>query len=77
MKTTYPYQIPISEHKLIANKRCGLMFGVDDWSIEVPEHLRGKFSEVLPTFKNCEGGLLDCGPQMKAFAYGHNRLKKT
>ena len=39
MKTTYSYQKPISEKKLIEDIKSGLKFGVVDCSIEVPERL--------------------------------------
>ena len=53
-----------------------MKFGVVDCSIEVPEHLREKFNEFPPIFKNCEDGLQDIGPHMKDFARDHNLLKK-
>ena len=76
MKTTYPYQKPISENKLIEDIKSGLKFGVVDCSIEVPERLREKFSEFPPIFKNCEVSLEDIGSHMKDFAHEHNLLKK-
>ena len=77
MKTTYPYWRPISANKLIEDIRSGWKFGVVDCSIEVPEHLREKFSEFPPHFKNCGVGLQDSGPHMKDYAHGHNLLKKS
>ena len=76
MKTTYPYQKPISENKLIEDIRSGLMFGVVDCSIEVPELLREKFREFPPILKNCDVSLKDIGPHVKDFAHESNLLKK-
>ena len=72
MKTTYPYQKPISENNLIEDIKSGLKFGV----VERTERLREKFIEVPPTFKNCEVSLEDIGPHMKDFAHEYNPMKK-
>ena len=76
MKTTYPYQKPISENKLIEDIKSGLKFGVTDNSIEVPERLGEKFSEFPPILKNCAVSLEDNGPHMKDSAHEHILLKK-
>ena len=76
MKTTYPYQKPISGNKLIEDIKSGLKFGVVGCSIEVPERLREKFSEFLPIFKNCGVSLEAIGLHMKDFAHEHKLLKK-
>ena len=76
MKNTYPYQKPISENKSNEDIKSGLKFGVLDCSIEVPEHLREKFSEFPPIFKHCDVSLEDIGPHMKDFAHEYNLLKK-
>ena len=77
MKKTYPYQKPISENKLIEDIKSGLKFGAVDCSTEVPEHLREKFTEFPPFFKNYDVRGENIGPHMKDFAYENNLLKKT
>ena len=50
IKTTYPYQKPISENKMIEDIKSGLKFSVVDRSSEVHEHLIGKLIEFTPVF---------------------------
>ena len=76
MKTTYPYQKPISENKLNEDIKSGLKFGVGDCSIEVPERLSEKLGEFPPIFKNCDVSLEDLLPHMKDFAHENNLLEK-
>ena len=77
MKTTYPYQKPISENNLVEAIESGSKFGVVVCSIEVPERLRAKLSKFYPIFKNCEISLEDIGPRIKDSAHEHNLLKET
>ena len=49
----------------VRNKK---LFGCVECDIHVPEHLRAKFSEMCPVFKNTEISRDDIGEYMKAYA---------
>ena len=44
------------------------MFGVLEIDLEVPDHLKGKFAEMPPVFKNIDVSRDDIGDHMKAYA---------
>ena len=44
--------------------------------IEVPEHLKEKFANFLPIFKNTDVSEDDIGPLMKGYAAKNNHLSQ-
>ena len=48
------------------------LFGVVECDIRVPDHLKAKFSEMCPIFKNTEISREDIGEFMQAFAEEQN-----
>ena len=68
MKTHFPYKKQITEKELTEKIRLGEMFGVADVEIEVPHHLKLKFSQFPPIFESCEVGRSDISEFMESFA---------
>jgi len=61
----------LSEAAIVEAVSNGLLFGVVECDLHVPESLRGKFSEMCPIFKNVEVALKDVGDFMKAYGEKH------
>ena len=57
-----------SPTELLEEVRQGSFFGAVEVDLHVPDHLKKKFSEMTPIFKNVEISLDDIGEHMKAFA---------
>ena len=57
-----------SETQLLEEVRQGSFFGAVEVDLHVPDHLKQKFSEMTPIFKNVEISLDDVGEHMKRFA---------
>jgi hypothetical protein len=53
------------------------LFGVVEYDIKVPDHLKDKFSEMWPIFKNTEISRDDIGEYMKAYAEEHNIMPQS
>ena len=77
LKTHFLSKKPITVNELIEKIRLGEMFAVADVEIEVSDHLKLKFSQFPPIFKNCEDGRDDIGEFMKSFASMQDLLKKN
>ena len=58
----------LSENQILTAIKNRSFFGVVQWNIRVPDHLKGKFAEMCPIFKNTEIDREDIGPYMQAFA---------
>jgi hypothetical protein len=52
------------------------LFGCVECDIHVPEHLKDKFSEMCPIFKNTEIRREDIGEFMKSYAEENNIMKQ-
>ena len=52
------------------------LFGGVEVDICVPEHLKDKFSEMCPIFKNTESSPGDIGDFMKAYTEEHNIMAR-
>lgn len=52
------------------------LFGVVECDIHVPDHLKPKFNEMSPIFKNMEVARDDIGKFMKAFAEEHKIMPR-
>ena len=57
-----------SPTQLLEEVRQGSFFGAVEVDLHVPDHLKPKFEEMTPIFKNVEISLDDIGPHMKQFA---------
>ena len=51
--------------------QTGELFGILRVDVETPEHLKERFSEMCPIFKNVDISLDDAGPYVKQ--YGEER----
>ncbi|KAL9961203.1 hypothetical protein ACROYT_G030104 [Oculina patagonica] len=69
-----------SQKQILSAIRKNYLFGVVECDIHVPDHLKPKFNEMCPIFKNTEVERKDIGEYMRAFAEEHNimpRPRKT
>ena len=62
----------MSPERILSEVRNERLFGCVEVDIRVPEHLKEKFSEMCPIFKNTEISRDDIGDFMKAYAEEHN-----
>ena len=65
-----------SPTQLLEQVRNGEFFGAVEVDIHVPDHLKPKFEEMTPIFKNVDISLDDIGPHMKAFAEEHECMPR-
>ncbi|KAL9973270.1 hypothetical protein ACROYT_G019700 [Oculina patagonica] len=76
------FQRPLDHHKSLTKEQilraiCDeSLFGVVECDIRVPDHLKGKFSEMCPIFKNTEISREDIGEYMQAFAEEQNIMPR-
>ena len=68
--------VTLNEKQILSAIKRGILFGVVECDIRVPEALKQKFSEMPPIFKNTEISRDDIGPYMKAFAEKHNLMRR-
>ena len=61
----------MSPERILTEVRNESLFGCVEVDIRVPEHLKEKFSEMCPIFKNTNISRDDTGDFMKAYAEGH------
>ena len=62
----------MSPARILSEVRYERLFGCVGVDICVPDHLKEKFSEMCPIFKNVEISRDDIGDFMKAYAEEHN-----
>ena len=62
----------MSPERILCEVRHECLFGCVEVDIRVPDHLKEKFSEMCPIFKNTEISRDDIGDFMKAYAEKHN-----
>ena len=62
----------MSPERILSEVRNERLFGCVEVDIRVPDHLKEKFSEMCPIFKNTEISGDDIGDFMKAYAEEHN-----
>ena len=62
----------MSPERLLSEVRNERLFGCVEVDIRVPDHLKEKFSEMCPIFKDTEISRDDIGDFMKAYAEEHN-----
>ena len=62
----------MSLERILSEVRHERLLGCVEVDIRVPEHLKEKFSEMCPIFKNTEISRDDVGDFMKAYAEEHN-----
>ena len=62
----------MSPERILSEVRNERLFGCVEVDIRVPDHLKEKFSEMCPIFKNTEISRDDIGDFMKAYAEEHN-----
>ena len=61
----------MSAERILSEVRNERLFGCVEVDIRVPEHLKEKFSEMCPIFKNTNISREDMGEFMKAYAEEH------
>ena len=66
------HQKNLTKEKIIRAISDESLFGVVECDIRVPDHLKAKFSEMCPIFKNTEISREDIGEFMQAFAEEQN-----
>ena len=66
------HQKNLTKEKIIRAICDESLFGVVECDIRVPDHLKAKFSEMCPIFKNTEISREDIGEFMQAFAEEQN-----
>ncbi|KAK3705281.1 hypothetical protein QZH41_008170 [Actinostola sp. cb2023] len=66
----------MTEQEILQAIRDQQLFGVVECDIRVPEHLKPKFSEMCPIFKNVEISREDIGQYMKDFAEEYNIMPR-
>ena len=62
----------MSMERVLREVRNERLFGCVEVDIRVPDHLKEKFSEICPIFKNTNISRDDIGDFMKAYAEEHN-----
>ena len=62
----------MSPEQILSEVRNERLFGCVEVDIRVPDHLKEKFSEMCPIFKNTEISRDDIGDFMKVYAEEHN-----
>ena len=72
LRKNFPYRRSLSEEGLLHGIIDGRLFGYVQCDIEVPEHLRGYFSNFPPIFKNTVVRRDDIGNLMKQYAEKEN-----
>ena len=77
LRESFPYKRPLREESLLEQIRSGKLFGYAQCDIEVPEVLRKKFANFLPTFNNTNVGRHDIGSLMKDYAEKEGLLCQT
>ena len=65
-----------TEKELLEQVRKGEFFGTVEVDLHVPDHLKPKFSEMTPIFKNVDITINDIGPHMKRFAEKHQCMPR-
>ena len=68
MSENFPYVTSMREDQLVNKILREHFFGVVDCEVQVPDHLKEKFSKFPPIFKNCNVFLDDVGDHMLNFA---------
>ena len=62
----------MSPERILSEMRNDRLFGCVEVNIRVPEHLKEKFSEMCPIFKNTEISRADIGDFMRSYAEEQN-----
>ncbi|KAL8603786.1 hypothetical protein ACOMHN_058521 [Nucella lapillus] len=75
-KYVSPFRDLIGTEDVIRKVEEGRMFGMVQCNVEVPDHLRASFAEMIPVFKNAEVGLDDVGDYMKSYAEERGLLRR-
>ncbi|XP_031572492.1 uncharacterized protein LOC116306555 [Actinia tenebrosa] len=76
------FQRPMDKYKTLNKDQIlqavldGKLFGVVECDIFVPDHLKEKFSEMCPIFKNTEISREDIGDYMRGFAEEHKIMPR-
>ncbi|KAJ8042582.1 hypothetical protein HOLleu_09367 [Holothuria leucospilota] len=80
LKDRYPYpyeeKFYMDEDSILQHVKTGDMFGVVECDITVPDHLKSKFAEMPPIFKNAQVGIKDVGEHMARYAEQQKVLKQ-
>ena len=65
-----------TEAQLLRHVQEGTFFGALEVDIDTPPHLRDKFSEMTPIFKNVEIERIQVGQHMQTFAEQHDIMSR-
>ena len=66
----------LTQHQILQAIQSEQLFGVIECDIQVPDHLKDKFSEMCPIFKNVEISREDIGEYMQGFAEDHDIMAR-
>ena len=67
----------MSPERILSEVRNERLFGWVEVDIRVPEHLKEKFSEMCPIFKNTEISRADIGDFMRSYAEERNIMAQV
>ena len=68
LRTSFPYQRPLSEERLMQEIKSRKLFGSHQCDIKVPEHLKAYLANFPPIFKNTVVSRNDTGDLLKEYA---------
>jgi len=66
----------LTQNQILEAVKTGQLFGVIECDIHVPDHLKQKFSEMCPIFKNTNIAKEDIGLFMQSFAEENNLMNQ-
>ena len=76
LRESFPYKLPLKEEGLLQRIKDGNLFGYIQCDMAVPDHLKDKFANFPPIFKNIDVSREDIGPLMKEYAEKHDYLSR-
>ena len=73
-RSVFGYKKDLSQHEILDKVKTGRFFGLVQCSLHTPDHLKEKFSDLPPIFKNTEISIDDIGPHMREYCQQNNLL---
>ena len=67
LQTNFPYQLPLSEERLMQEIKSRTLFGYVQCDLKVPEHMKAYLANFPPIFKNTVVSRNDIGVLMKEY----------
>ena len=73
-RSVFGYKKDLSQQEILDKVKTGRFFGLVQCSLHTPDHLKEKFSDLPPIFKNTEISIDDIGPHMREYCLENNLL---